>query len=221
MAVPPEVERRVEDLRATIEHHNRAYHELDEPEIPDADYDALVRELRQLEAQFPELITPDSPTQRVGGAPQTALFAPVTHRQPLLSLDNAFDLDELRAWGVRVERGIGDEAIDYACEPKIDGFALSLTYADGRFVQAATRGDGRVGEDVTANIATIEAVPDRLGVKQPPALVEVRGEVYMPKGSFDRLNEQEAVRARATTVEAKPCPDCEDCVRVPGHGRAA
>ena len=182
MAVPPEVEIRVEQLRTTIEHHNRAYHELDSPEIPDADYDALVRELRELEAQFPELITPDSPTQRVGGAPQTALFAPVTHRQPLLSLDNAFDLDELRAWGTRVERGIGDEAIAYACEPKIDGFAISLTYADGRFAQAATRGDGRVGEDVTANIATIDAVPDRLRVKKAPALVEVRGRgVHAPR----------------------------------------
>ena len=203
MAVPPEVDSRVEQLRTTIEHHNRAYHELDTPEIPDAEFDALVRELRELEGQFPELITPDSPTQRVGGAPQTALFAPVAHRQPLLSLDNAFDIDELRAWGTRVERGIGNEAIDFACEPKIDGFAISLTYADGRFTQAATRGDGRVGEDVSANIATIDAVPDRLGVKEAPALVEVRGEVFMPLGAFERLNERQLEAGARTFVNPR------------------
>ena len=190
MAIPPEVEARVDELRAEIEHHNRLYHELDEPEISDADYDALVRELRALEAQFPELVTPDSPTQLVGAAP-SALFAPVVHRIPLLSLDNAFDLDELQAWGVRVERGLGADQVAFVCEPKIDGFAVSLTYADGRFVQAATRGDGRVGEDITANIATLDAVPEKLSLEQPPALLEVRGEVYMPLAAFDRLNERQ------------------------------
>jgi len=203
MPVPAEVEGRVEELRTTIEHHNRAYHELDDPEIPDADYDALVRELRELEGQFPELITPDSPTQRVGGAPQTALFAPVPHRLPLLSLDNAFDLDELRAWGVRVERGIGDEAIEYVCEPKIDGFAVNLTYVDGRLGQAATRGDGRVGEDITANIATIDAVPEQLAVRAAPALLEVRGEVYMPLGAFERLNQRQADADARTFVNPR------------------
>jgi DNA ligase (NAD+) len=188
--IPPEVEARVGELRAEIEHHNRLYHELDEPEISDADYDALVRELRSLEAQFPELVTPDSPTQLVGSAPST-LFAPVVHRIPLLSLDNAFELDELRAWGVRVERGLGVDQVAFVCEPKIDGFAVSLTYADGRFVQAATRGDGRVGEDITANIATLDAVPEKLALKKPPELLEVRGEVYMPLAAFDRLNERQ------------------------------
>ena len=197
MAVPPEVEGRVEALRAEIAHHNRLYHELDEPEVSDADYDALVRELRALEAQFPELVVPDSPTQTVGAAP-SALFAPVAHRIPLLSLDNAFDLDELRAWGVRVARGLGADTVAFVCEPKIDGFAVSLTYADGTFVQAATRGDGRVGEDITANIATIDAVPARLAMKKPPALLEVRGEVYMPLGAFERLNE------RQLAAEARP-----------------
>ena len=141
MAVPPEVEARVEELRETIQHHNRLYHEHDTPEIPDAEYDALARELRALEEQFPELVTPDSPTQQVGSTPSTQ-FAPVTHRLPLLSLDNAFDMEELLAWGKRVERGLGADRVDFACEPKIDGFAVSLTYADGRYVQAATRGTG-------------------------------------------------------------------------------
>jgi DNA ligase (NAD+) len=190
MAVPPEIAARVEELRSTIAHHNRLYHELDAPQIADAEYDALVVELRGLEAQFPELVTPDSPTQTVGSAP-SGLFAPVTHRMPLLSLDNAFALDELEAWGTRVERGLGADRVAFACEPKIDGFAVSLTYADGRLVQAATRGDGRVGEDVTANIATIDAVPEVLGLDDPPALLEVRGEVYMPLSAFERLNERQ------------------------------
>ncbi|MBA2283610.1 MAG: NAD-dependent DNA ligase LigA [Acidimicrobiia bacterium] len=187
MAAPPEIEARVLELRATIEHHNRAYHELDAPEVPDADYDALVRELRGLEAQFPELATPDSPTQAVGGAVSTA-FATVVHRLPLLSLDNAFEPAELTAWGTRLLRSVGDDQIHFACEPKIDGFAISLTYEAGKLVQAATRGDGRQGEDVTAQIATIDAVPDRLAVDDPPALVEVRGEVYMALSAFERLN---------------------------------
>jgi DNA ligase (NAD+) len=191
MAVPPEIEARVEDLRATIDHHNRAYHEHDAPEIPDAEYDALVRELRELEAQFPELVTPDSPTQQVGAAP-SGLFAPFTHRIPLLSLDNAFDRGELAAWGQRVLRGLGEpDRIDFCCEPKIDGFAVSLTYVDGKLVTAATRGDGRVGEDVTATVSTIEQIPATLAVKDPPSLIEVRGEIYMPLGAFVRLNERQ------------------------------
>jgi DNA ligase (NAD+) len=191
MAVPPEIEARVAELRATIEHHNRAYHELDAPEIPDADYDALVRELRDLEDQFPELATVASVSQQVGSAP-SPLFAPVTHRLPLLSLDNAFDPEELHAWGQRTARGLGEPGtIAFACEPKIDGFAVSLTYVDGRLATAATRGDGRVGEDVTATASTIEQIPDRLDLRSPPALVEVRGEIYMPLAAFARLNERQ------------------------------
>ena len=190
--------RRAPELRATILRLDRAYHELDAPEVPDAEYDALVRELRSLEEQHPELITPDSPTQRVGSAPST-LFAPFTHRLPLLSLDNAFSVDELDAWAARTARGLGEpDVIAYACEPKIDGFAVSLTYADGKLVSAATRGDGRVGEDVTATVSVIDAIPERLAVADPPALVEVRGEIYMPLAAFARLNE------RQVAAEARP-----------------
>src|SRR4051812_32855165 len=199
MAVPPDIELRVEELRAQLAEANHRYFVLDDPSISDADFDALMRELRGIEEQFPELILPDSPTQRPGGA-ASALFAPVEHRQPMMSLDNAFDLDELLAWGKRLERALGDPAsnpLDYVCELKIDGLAMSLTYERGRFVLAATRGDGRVGEDVTANVSTIAAVPKRLAGDDVPALVEVRGEVYMPLGAFAQLNErQEAAGAR-------------------------
>jgi DNA ligase (NAD+) len=198
MAVPPELEERVTRLRAEVEHHNRAYHALDAPEIPDADYDALARELRELEAQFPELAVPDSASQQVGAAP-LSLFAPFTHRLPLLSLDNAFDRDELAAWGQRTARGLGaPDGIAFACEPKIDGFAVSLTYQDGALVAAATRGDGRVGEDVTHTVSTIEVIPHRLALADPPALVEVRGEIYMPLAAFERLN------ARQVEAGARP-----------------
>jgi DNA ligase (NAD+) len=187
--------RRVEALRAQIEHHNRQYFERDEPEVSDAEYDALVRELRGLEEQHPDLVTPDSPTQHVGGAP-SATFAPLVHRVPMMSLDNAFDAAELEAWGARVGRGLAGAPALYVCEPKIDGLAISVRYERGRLVQAATRGDGRVGEDVTANVATIEAVPDRLP-RGAPAVLEVRGEVYMPIAAFDELNRrQEAAGQR-------------------------
>ncbi|MGH9186363.1 MAG: DNA ligase LigA-related protein, partial [Acidimicrobiales bacterium] len=189
-----EIRQRVDALRAEIEHHNERYHVFDTPVISDADFDALMRELRALEAQFPALIVPTSPTQKVGGAP-TTLFSQVRHRQAMMSLDNAFDLDELLAWGKRLERALGDaeaNPVDYVCELKIDGFAISLTYAAGRLVRAATRGDGRVGEDVTANIRTITAVPHQLAVDDPPALVEVRGEVYMPIEAFEALNKRQA-----------------------------
>jgi DNA ligase (NAD+) len=190
-----EIAARVTALRNEIERHNRRYFELDDPEISDADFDALVRELRALEEEFPELITPDSPTQHVGGGRST-LFAEVVHRLPMMSLDNAFALDELLAWGKRLERSIGeatdDNPIDYVCELKIDGFAISLTYEGGKFVRAATRGDGRAGEDVTPNIATIGVVPKRLEGSQVPRLVEVRGEVYMPVSAFEALNKRQA-----------------------------
>jgi DNA ligase (NAD+) len=200
MAVPPEIEQRAIELREQLAEHNHRYFVLDDPTVSDADYDALLRELRGIEDQFPELIVPDSPTQRPGGA-ASELFAPVEHRQPMMSLDNAFDVDELLAWGKRLERTLGDPAsnpLDYVCELKIDGLAMSLTYERGRFVRAATRGDGRVGEDVTANVATIAAVPKRLKGDDVPDLVEVRGEVYMPLGAFAQLNE------RQLAAEARP-----------------
>jgi DNA ligase (NAD+) len=196
MASPPrdvteDVNARVESLRREIEEHNRRYFVDDAPTISDGEFDALIRQLRELEAEFPELITPDSPTQKVGGA-RSELFAPVEHRLPMMSLDNAFDLDELLAWGRRVERGLGVADIDFVCELKIDGFAISLTYEKGRLVRAATRGDGRVGEDVTPNVSTIEAVPHRLASDTIPDVIEVRGEIYMPIGAFEALNKRQA-----------------------------
>ena len=185
------VEERAAALRSEIVGHNRHYHELDDPIVSDADYDDLVRELCALEEEFPELITPDSPTQRVGGRVSTT-FAPVVHGVPMMSLDNAFDEAELVAWGERVQRRLdeGDGHVDvrYVCEPKIDGLAISMRYENGRFVQAATRGDGRTGEDVTANVATLRDVPDRLG-KGAPSVLEIRGEVYMSLAAFAALNE--------------------------------
>ena len=181
---------RADELRAEIAHHNRLYHELDEPEVSDADYDALVRELQVIEETHPELLTPTSPTQTVGSAP-SALFAPVRHRARMMSLDNAMSFEELLAWGKRMERFISGD-VDYGCELKIDGVAISLVYEDGRYVQAATRGDGTTGEDVTPNIATVAAIPELLTLKKPPALLEVRGEVYMPLAAFEELNRRRA-----------------------------
>jgi DNA ligase (NAD+) len=181
---------RADELRRLIEHHNVRYHQLDEPEISDAEYDALVRELAAIEETNPELRTPDSPTQHVGAAPST-LFAPVRHRARMMSLDNAMSFEELLAWGKRMERFISGD-VDYACELKIDGVAVSLLYEGGRYVRAATRGDGAVGEDVTENVATIAAVPERLAVDEPPEVLEVRGEVYMPVSAFEELNRRQA-----------------------------
>jgi DNA ligase (NAD+) len=183
-----EAKRRVEELREVISHHEYRYHVLDNPEISDAEYDELVRDLRGLEDEFPELITPDSPTQRVGGAP-TELFAPATHRLPMLSLDNAFSWEELNAWGKRVERALGRQA-DFVCELKIDGLAVALTYEGGAYTRGATRGDGFTGDDITANIRTIRQVPMRLRDDDPPGVLEVRGEVYLPVKAFERLNEE-------------------------------
>ncbi|HEX4219345.1 MAG TPA: NAD-dependent DNA ligase LigA [Acidimicrobiales bacterium] len=182
---------RAEELRALIEYHNERYHELDAPEIPDADYDALVRELRDIEANYPDLATPTSPTQLVGAAPSTQ-FTPVEHLVPMMSLDNAFSPAELQAWADRLAKSI-PEGTAFVCELKIDGLAMSLTYQDGRYVQAATRGDGRTGEDVTPNVATIAAIPEVLdqAVGTPPAVIEVRGEVYMPIPSFVDLNRRQ------------------------------
>ncbi|HSH22524.1 MAG TPA: NAD-dependent DNA ligase LigA [Acidimicrobiales bacterium] len=176
-------------LRAEIAHHDQRYHQLDDPEISDAEYDALVRRLRALEQAHPELVTPDSPTQHVGSAP-SALFAPVEHVVPMMSLENAFSFEELQAWGDRLSRRVSESSA-FVCELKIDGVAMSLRYDDGRLTRAATRGDGRVGEDVTANVRTITAVPDRL-TGDPPGLLEVRGEVYMPVSAFEALNCRQA-----------------------------
>jgi DNA ligase (NAD+) len=179
---------RVEELRELLNYHAYRYYVLDDPEISDAEYDELMRELRELEEKFPELVTPDSPTQRVGVTPAD-LFAPVEHRSVMLSLDNVFSEDELKAWAARVERAVGPE-VRYFCELKIDGVAVALTYEDGLLVKGATRGDGRVGEDITANVRTVRSVPQRLRVKDPPPVLEVRGEIYLPVKAFEKLNQQ-------------------------------
>ena len=195
---------RIDELRALIRHHDERYHTLDDPEISDADYDALVRELRALEAEHPDLVTPDSPTQKVGGA-ISATFEPVEHHVPMMSLDNAMDADELRSWAERVVKGLDGETPTFVCELKFDGLAMSLRYEDGRFVRAATRGDGRVGEDVTANVATIDDVPDRIGTDDVPApsVIEVRGEVYMTTSAFERLNERAAAAGEKPFVNPR------------------
>ena len=177
---------RVELLRAEILRHNHLYHALNDPEISDADYDALFAELKSLEAQFPELASADSPTQTVG-APPGRTFAVVEHRLRMLSLGNAFNAEELLAWRQRAADLLDREEWTYVSEPKIDGLAIALVYERGRLVQAATRGDGRAGEDVTANLRAIDAVPNDLS-GNPPPLFEVRGEVYMPKSGFEAMN---------------------------------
>lgn len=185
-------EKRVADLRARIERANYEYHVLDAPTLSDEAYDALLRELLELEAKHPELVTPDSPTQRVGATPSSR-FAPVEHASPMLSLANAFDEAELRAFDQRVRKALGHEDVAYVCELKIDGLAVNLTYEDGRFVRGATRGDGLVGEDVTANLRTIRSIPLTLR-ERVPGRVDVRGEVYLPAAAFEATNRERGER---------------------------
>lgn len=193
--------RRVEALRTQIEHHNFRYYVLDDPEITDAAFDGLMLELQQLESAHPELASSDSPTQRVGAAP-LGTFAQVVHRVPMLSLENAFTEDDVTAFDRRIrERLESDADIAYAAEPKLDGLAVAVTYRDGRFERAATRGDGTRGEDVSANVRTIQSVPLRLR-KGAPALIEVRGEVFMPLAGFARMNEE--ARERGEKVFVNP-----------------
>lgn len=191
MARTPSPKKRIEELRANIRTHNDLYYGQDAPEVSDAEYDLMVRELRDLEAQHPELADADSPSEIVGAATVTT-FDPVVHAVPMTSLDNAMDEEELRAWGDRVAKGLGDQPVRYVCELKIDGLAISIRYENGVMVQAATRGDGKVGEDVTANVATITSLPKKLG-KGAPSVVEVRGEIYMSTVAFEKLKaEREA-----------------------------
>jgi DNA ligase (NAD+) len=185
----PDVEARVEELRGLVRYHRERYYQDDEPEISDAEFDELYHELERLESEFPELVTPDSPTQQVGAAPG-ATFAEVEHLQPMLSLDNAFTLEDLLAWGKRIERQITDP-VAFVCEPKMDGLAVSLLYERGRLVRAATRGNGFVGEDVTPNVATISSLPKKLSGDRIPERFEVRGEVFMPLASFEQLNRRQ------------------------------
>ncbi|MYB41893.1 MAG: NAD-dependent DNA ligase LigA [Chloroflexi bacterium] len=188
-----EAAREIEELRSLVRHHEHRYHVLDDPEIGDSEYDALYRRLVNLEADFPELVTPDSPTQRVGGAVAEG-FAVVEHREPMLSLSNAFDGEELRAWYARVLRLLEVEEVALVCEPKIDGLAISLVYRDGALEVGATRGDGLRGEDITANLRTVREIPLRVQGEDVPPAFEVRGEVYLSQDEFERLN---AARAEA------------------------
>ena len=184
----PKVIQRIEGLRKEIDHHNYLYHVLDQPETTDAEYDRLMRDLRSLEAEHPELVTPESPTQRVGAEPARE-FGEVVHPAPMLSLANAFDEEEFRAWYRRTSRLLEGADFDMVCELKFDGLAVALTYEEGKFVRGATRGDGLRGEDVTLNLRTIKSIP--LVVSDGvPRRFEVRGEVYFPKSAFQRLNEE-------------------------------
>ncbi len=207
-----EARARAGELRREIGEHDRRYYELDAPTISDGDYDALLAELRRVEAVHPELVPPDSPTQSVRGLPVMTSFAEVEHLQPMMSLDNVFDAEELRGWGARNAKLLGEDvAPRFVCELKIDGLAMSLLFRDGVFVRAATRGDGRVGEDVTENVRTIPAIPKRLIpvaedgalLGSLPTLLEVRGEVFMPAEAFAALNRRRAEAGEALFVNPR------------------
>jgi len=184
------IQKRINSLREEINNHNYSYYVLDNPEVPDSEYDRLLRELNKLEQQNPDLIIADSPTQRVGATPLDS-FSEVQHKVPMLSLGNAFSEQDMSDFDKRIREGVEHENIEYAAEPKLDGLAISLLYKNGMLERAATRGDGRTGEDVTLNIRTIDAIPLKLRGKDFPPLIEIRGEVVMPKAGFDKLNQQQ------------------------------
>ncbi|VCW43111.1 DNA ligase [Klebsiella pneumoniae] len=185
------IEQQLTELRTTLRHHEYLYHVMDAPEVPDAEYDRLMRKLRELESQHPELITPDSPTQRVGAAPLTA-FSQIRHEVPMLSLDNVFDEESFLAFNKRVQDRLkSTDHLTYCCELKLDGLAVSILYENGVLVQAATRGDGTTGEDIiTSNVRTIRAIPLKLHGENIPARLEVRGEVFLPQAGFEKINEE-------------------------------
>ena len=205
MSVPEKIRSLAESLREQIRHHNYRYHALDDPEIPDAEYDRLMRQLQDLESQHPQLVSSDSPTQRVGDAPISA-FETVKHAMPMLSLGNAFSAQELQDFNTRLLTRLelsAEEKFSYAAEPKLDGAAVSLIYQDGILVQGATRGDGTTGEDITHNVRTIEAIPLRLMGKGFPSRLEIRGEVFMPKAGFDAYNEKARKAEQKTFVNPR------------------
>ena len=193
MKPPQEIISQVNTLREQIDYHNERYYVYDDPEVPDAEYDRLFAELLSLEKKYPELVTPSSPTQRVGAAPLSE-FSQIQHQVPMLSLANAFSEKELAEFDRRVRDGIKKAQVSYAAEPKLDGLAISLLYRDGELQQAATRGDGTIGEDVTLNVRTIKSIPLRLRNSGYPSTLEVRGEVFMPKADFAALNRQQLAR---------------------------
>ena len=191
--MPSEVEQRILELRKLIARYDYEYYVLDAPAVPDSEYDTVYRELQGLENQHPDLITPDSPTQRVSGTATNA-FNGITHRQAMLSLNNVFEDAELEAFDKRVREALGQAQVEYAVEPKFDGLAITLTYEHGLFTQGATRGDGYSGEDVTHNLRTLRSIPMRLNCTSPPPLLEVRGEVLMMKRDFEKLNQAQLAK---------------------------
>lgn len=193
---------RAAELRRALTYHNHRYYVLDDPEIPDAEYDRLFRELQQLEAAHPALLTADSPTQRVGGEALKE-FAPLKHRQPMMSLNNCFSEEELQDFDRRVREGLGSGGVRYVAEPKLDGLAVSLVYENGVLTQGATRGDGETGETITENLRTIRQIPLRLHCENPPKLFEVRGEVYLPHAGFERINAEALARGEKTYVNPR------------------
>jgi len=194
MAVVKDAEKKIESLREKIRHHEYLYYVLDTPELSDADFDKLMQQLKALEAENPSLVTPDSPTQRVGGKPREG-FVKVPHSSPMLSLDNTYNEEELRDWERRVHELSGRKDVDYVCELKLDGMSLALVYEEGRLLRGVTRGDGSVGEDVTLNVRTVRSIPlsipkEKLKKAGIPADFEVRGELLMPTASFKKVNEE-------------------------------
>src|SRR5690349_16472335 len=194
MPKKPSPAQRIDDLREQIRYHEHRYYVLDSPEISDAEYDALMNELKALEAEHPDLLTPDSPAQRVGGTPREG-FIKVEHSSPMLSLDNAYNEQELRDWERRVHELTGEKNVEYVCELKLDGLSMALRYDNSRFVRGVTRGDGSIGEDVTPNLRTVRSIPLSIDAKTqkqsgvPPAF-EVRGEIIFPRKAFERMNEE-------------------------------
>ena len=189
MTIPAKVKREVASLREQIKHHNRLYHSLDVPEIPDADYDALLIRLEELEQEY-DLAMPDSPTQRIGGTPLSQ-FTQVTHEYAMLSLGKVFGEKDLRDFETRIKKRLGsEEELVYSCEPKVDGIAVSLLYDDGLLTRAATRGDGVTGEDITHNVKTIRSIPLKLNHKKNRSRLEVRGEIFLSKPGFENLNKR-------------------------------
>ena len=201
MARTPSPKKRVTELRAAIRRHNDLYYGSDAPEISDAEYDQMVRELRDLEAAHPELADAESPTEAVGAAAVTT-FDPVVHAVPMTSLDNAMDEDELRAWGDRVAKGLGDQSAKFVCELKIDGLAISIRYENGELVQAATRGDGKVGDDVTANVKTISSLPTKLH-SSAPSVLEVPPQCRCGQSASERPHRYRPTRSVAVELPAR------------------
>src|ERR1700704_417250 len=201
-AAAKDLEKKIEALRDKIRHHEHLYYVLDQPEISDTDFDALVLQLQRLQGEPPPLITPDSPPQRVGGKPREG-FVKTRHSSPMLSLDNTYSEEELRAWERRVHELSGRKDVDYVCELKLDGMSLALIYEDGHLVRGVTRGDGTVGEDVTLNVRTVRSVPlsilkEKLKKAGIPVDFEVRGELLMPTASFKKINEERERNGLAT-----------------------